>query len=238
MSRAYLIAEAGVNHSGDLDTALEMVRVAKDAGCDAIKFQVYDPGKLATADAGAYWDTALEPTLKQRDLFNAHFGISRDGYEELSMAAYLLNLDFIVSVFHPEDVGWLAPLVSYFKIASGDITNRPLLEAVAATRQRVILSTGASTIDEIVAADNLISACSIRPILLHCTLSYPQSPKDTNLSAIPDLQRGFPLNRIGYSDHTMPEFSPGVCFGAYMAGARVSGERSLPLARRPGDARA
>ncbi len=217
MSRAYLIAEAGVNHGGSYSKAVSMVTVAAEAGCDAIKFQVYDPSKLATADAGAYWDQSLEPTASQRELFEKHAGLTRRDYEYLSKIAGELNIDFIVSVFHPEDVEWLAPLVSHFKIASGDITNWPLIDAVAATQIPTILSTGAADCEEIDAA---LGRLNPDTTLLHCTLSYPTKPENVNLSAIPALRERFAC-KVGYSDHTLPDKSPGVCFAAYIAGARV-----------------
>lgn len=232
---AYIIAEAGVNHGGRFTLAQDMVKVAAESGCDAIKFQVYDPDKLATAEAGAYWDRSLEPTSNQRDLFRAHAGLTRDNYIELAGLARLKGIHFICSVFHVEDVEWLAPLVSHFKIASGDITNMPLLEAVRKAQKPVILSTGASTHKEIFDAQQILGFPWLHA-LLHCTLSYPTQPEDVNLSAIFDLERQTEWRvLIGYSDHTMPDISPGVCFAAYAAGARVFEKHFTLTPNEPGN---
>jgi len=107
--------------------------------------------------------------------------------------------------------------VSHFKIASADITNRPLLEAVKASGKPIILSTGASNPAEVNNASRLV-----RPwALLHCTLSYPTAPKDVNLSAISEFVWAYPTRMIGYSDHTTPEHSIAACVGAFHCGARV-----------------
>lgn len=218
MRPAYLIAEAGVNHGGHLRVALEMVDEAARAGVDAFKVQVYDPEKLATKAAAAYWDTGKEPTANQRELFQAHAGLTRDDYRTIQKACKDKGLDFIASVFHVEDVGWLAPIVDRIKIASGDITNRPLLRRMAAERVPVILSTGASTKDEI--RDAVFTFPYYQGItLLHCTLAYPSRPEDANLSAIRDLRNSFDA-AIGLSDHVEnPVESIEVMYAAYLLGA-------------------
>ncbi len=129
----------------------------------------------------------------------------------------MLGIEFCASVFHVEDVAWVAMLVDVLKIASGDITHRALLRAVAATGKPVLISTGASDCDEIADAAAILHG----ETLLHCVLSYPTRTEDANLSAIPDLKSRFPGHPVGYSDHTLPQDSHAIICAAYTLGATV-----------------
>ncbi len=226
MKRAVIIAEAGVNHEGSLDTCLRMVDEAAQAGCDVFKVQVYDPDRLVTRTAATYWKNGHGT---QQDAYHAHPGLARVAVQAVAAYCHVVGIDFCASVFHVEDVPWLAELVDVFKVASGDLTHHDLLRAVRATGKPVLLSTGAADLDEI----DLAAALLQGETLLHCVLSYPTAVSDVNLSAVTDLAYRFPGHPVGYSDHTLPDVSHSIILAAYMLGAGVfekhfTLDRSLP----------
>jgi N-acetylneuraminate synthase len=231
---ALVVAEAGVNHEGDLETALAMVREAARAGAGAIKFQTYKAERLATRTSVAYWDRTQEKTATQFELFSRYDRFGRDEYERLAAECRAQGIAFTTSPFDVDAVAWLAPLVEAFKIASGDITNVPLLRAVAASGKPVLLSTGASTLEEIRSAVDLLRAGGVSDIgLLQCTLAYPTPVEHASVGALRDLAGSFPDCVLGYSDHTVPADSSAVIAAAYVLGARViethfTLDRSLP----------
>lgn len=200
----FLIAEIGVNHEGDLDRARRMVRDAAAAGVDAVKFQSYTASSLARADSPAYWDLDEEPTTNQRELFSKYDSFTVAEYAALAEEAAAAGVHFMSTPFDLDWVEALTPLVGIWKIASADITNRPLLRAVAATGYPVILSTGAATRAEIAAAlDDLAGVEDVT--LLHCVLRYPCEPEHANIATISALRSWFDGVRIGYSDHVSPD---------------------------------
>lgn len=210
MRRAYLIAEAGVNHEGSLDVALKMVAAAAVSGCDAIKFQHYQAEKLATAEAPAYWQAGGT----QREAFTTRPFCEAD-YRALALRSGEFGIEFVLTPFHVEDVPLAAEICDRIKVASADITNEPLLRAVASTGIPVLLSTGASTIREVATALHHVPDATV----LHCVLSYPTLPGHANL---PRIQRLKGLTwRVGYSDHTLPEHSHTAIMAAYVLGATV-----------------
>lgn len=217
-----LVAEAGVNHEGDLATALQMIDEAAAAGVDAVKFQVYRADRIVTRSSRAYWDQRLEPTPSQFELFSRYDSFGPAEYERLAAACREAEVEFLTTPFDVDVVEWLDPLQSLWKIASGDITNAPLLERVAATGKPVLLSTGASTLAEIAAAHErlLANGCPL-VALLHCTLSYPTAPEDAALGGVAVLAEAFPGAVCGYSDHTVPPISFAAIETAVVLGARV-----------------
>lgn len=219
---AYLVAEAGVNHGGDLDLALEMVRRAAATGVDAVKFQTYKAGRLAVRDSPAYWDTSKERTPTQYELFSKYDRFGEREYRRLAEECASAGLDFLSTPFDVESVDWLDELVPMWKVASGDITNVLLLRRVAATGKPVLLSTGASTVEEIGQALEWLGAAGAPNVaLLHCTLSYPTAPENANVGAVAHLRELFPETVGGYSDHTVPPVSFGAIAAAYVLGARL-----------------
>lgn len=204
----YMIAEIGVNHGGDLALAKEYVRQASAAGFDAVKFQSYRAATLAAEHSPAYWDLSEEPTTSQRELFAKYDALQPADYAELAALAHELGVDFSSTPFDLDYVAELAPIADFFKIASADITNIPLLRAVGATRLPVVLSTGGSEYAEIEAAlDELRASGSQIVAILHCVLNYPTVPSDAQLNQIPILAAMFPSVTIGYSDHVPPQDS-------------------------------
>jgi N-acetylneuraminate synthase len=218
----YLVAEAGVNHEGDLGRAVEMVRRAGAMGVSAVKFQTYKADRLAVRRSPAYWDTSQEATPTQYELFSKYDRFGEPDYRRLAEECAAVGLDFLTSPFDVEAVGWLEDLVPMWKVASGDITNVRLLRRLGVTGKPVLLSTGASTIDEIAQGTAWLREAGTPEIaLLHCTLSYPTETADANLGAIGALAREFPDCVPGYSDHTRPPASFAAIAAAYAVGARV-----------------
>ena len=218
----YLIAEAGVNHGGDMGVAVELVRRAASMGVDGVKFQTYRADRLAVKDSPAYWDTTQEPTQTQHDLFSRYDGFEQGDYRRLAEECASLGLDFLSTPFDVDVVDWLDELVPMWKVASGDITNLPLLRRIAATAKPVLLSTGAASIDEVAQAVAWLREGGVEELsLLHCTLAYPTATTDANLGAIRHLAASFPEAVPGYSDHTTPPVSFAAIACAYTLGARV-----------------
>lgn len=200
----YLIAEIGVNHEGSMDLAKRLVDEAKEGGADAVKFQSYRAGTLASKDSPAYWDTSKEPTRSQFELFSKHDKFWKTEFEALKQYCDDVDIEFMSTPFDIESSIFLNDLMSVFKISSSDITNKPFITHLASFDKPIILSTGASRIDEVERAKSWIDETGNKLSLLHCVLSYPTTDADANLQMITDLRKKFPDTIIGYSDHTLP----------------------------------
>lgn len=222
MFNVYLIAEAGVNHEGDIDTAIKMVEEAAKAGADAIKFQTYKAQHLASKNSPAYWDLTQESARSQYELFKRYDRFGEEEYRLLAEVCKKNNIDFFSTPFDFESVQFLAPLVKCFKISSSDITNLPFLEYIASFKKPIILSIGAATYTEITQAVECLESSGCKDLtLLHCVLSYPTKYEDANLQFIPRLKEMFPQCKIGYSDHTLPDERMLVLTTAALLGAEV-----------------
>ena len=187
-SRPLIIAEAGVNHEGSMETAYRLIDDAAEAGADAIKFQTYKAETLASQDSPAYWDTQLEPTKSQFELFKKYDRFWKTEFEDLKMRCDQVGIEFM----------------SVFKISSSDITNKPFIEHICKFKKPIILSTGASDIFEVDEALGWIGQAEVSVALMHCVLTYPTKDGDANLGMIKGLRNKYPDHVIGYSDHTMP----------------------------------
>jgi N-acetylneuraminate synthase len=231
---ALVVAEAGVNHEGDLEAALRMVREAGQAGAGVIKFQTYKAARLATRSSSAYWDRSKESTESQFELFSKYDSFGESEYRRIAEECARSGIAFSTSPFDIESVDWLDELVALFKVASGDITNMPLLRRIATTGKPVMVSTGASTLEEIEGAVRHLQAHGAGEIaLLQCTLAYPTPVEYAAVGALRQLSSVFPGFVLGYSDHTPPPASFAVIAAAYALGARViethfTLDRSLP----------
>lgn len=200
----FVIAEAGVNHNGDIDLAKKLVDAAKAAGADAVKFQAFNAENVATKNAkkaryqvkNSNENNSQLAMLKQLELDNNKF-------RELFIYAKKRNIAFLASAFDKCSVDLLDNLkVPAFKIASGEITNFPLLKYIAEKKKPIILSTGMSTMNEITDALRIIQENGATDIiLLHCVTSYPAKKEETNLRVIETLRERFKLP-VGFSDHT------------------------------------
>ncbi len=222
IKKPYLIAEIGVNHEGSLKNAKKLVRDAKLAGANAVKFQAYKAETIASKVSPAYWDKKKEKTNSQYALFKKYDALNKDDYIKLSQYCKKNKIEFCCTPFDNFSVNFLTPLMDYFKIASADITTFPLLKKIGKKKKPVILSTGASTITEIKNAINILEKFGCPDIaLLHCVLNYPTKDKNANLNNINLLQKHFPKYLIGYSDHTIPKDNMKVLITASLLGAKI-----------------
>jgi sialic acid synthase SpsE len=221
-SEPYVIAEIGVNHEGSMEKAVELIDLAKAGGADAAKFQSYKAHTLASKHSPAYWDTTLEPTRSQYELFEKYDRFEAADYERLAAHCRQVGIDFFSTPFDTAAVEFLDPLVPVFKIASADLTNVPLLRQVASKGKPVLLSAGASTPGEVDGAvATLVEAGCHDLVLLHCILNYPTDYANANLDMIGGMARAYPDRLIGYSDHTLPDAGMLVLLSAWQRGAVI-----------------
>ena len=201
----YIIAEAGVNHEGNMDLAKRLINEAAEGGADAIKFQTYKADTIACKNSPAYWDLNKEPTTSQYALFRKYDKFWKNEFEQLKEFCDQVGITFLSTPFDIESANFLNDLVDTFKISSSDITNKPFIEHICGFGKPVILSTGASDLPEIREAKSWIDTFELPLALLHCILNYPTMDQNAHLGMIKGLQAAFPENVIGYSDHTMPK---------------------------------
>lgn len=222
MNKVYLIAEIGCNHCGSFKIAKEMVRIAKECGVDAVKFQTFSASALISkyAPKAEYQKKTTCEDESQLDM-TRRLELSHEEYVRLRDYALALGLDVFSTPFDFGSVDFLeAEGQTIWKIPSGEITNLPMLERIAKIKvegKKIILSTGMSTIEEIHQAVDIISKYddSKNLVLLHCNTEYPTPDKDVNLSAIDTLHEEFPNIKIGFSDHSVGYVA---AIGAYMKG--------------------
>lgn len=199
---AYVIAEIGHNHQGNLETALKMLRIAAECGVDAVKLQKRDNKALFTK---ALYDKPYDNENSYGATYGEHrefleFGMKE--YQQLKKYADELGLDFFATAFDFPSVDFLEELgVPAYKIASGDITNIPLLTYIAKTGKPMIVSTGASTLEEVKMAYEAITKYNDQLCFMHCVAGYPADYPDLHLNNIITLKEEFPDVVIGYSGH-------------------------------------
>ncbi|NLP85995.1 N-acetylneuraminate synthase [Microbacterium sp. CFH 90308] len=222
---AYVIAEIGLNHNGDVELAKRLIDVAADAGADAVKFQKRTP-EIATPEhmrdipRETPWGTMTYLEYRYRVEFD------RDQYIEISDHAMLRGLEWFASPWDEPSVAFLEDLgVHAHKVASASLTDHGLLRALRDTGKTVILSTGMSTMDEIDAAIDVLG--TERLLLMHATSTYPMEPGEANLRMIPALRERFPGVPVGYSGH---ERGLQISLAAVALGA-VAVERHITLDR-------
>lgn len=205
-SKPYVIAEIGVNHEGSMVQAKKLIDLAREGGADAAKFQSYKADTLASKHSPAYWDRTKEKTSSQHALFQKYDNFSANDYKELSEYCDSVGIAFVSTPFDDASIEFLDPIMPFYKIASADLTNTPFLRKIAKKGKPVILSTGASTLEEISAAVTELEAAGCKELaLLHCILNYPTPDIQAHLGMIRGLKQAFPENIIGYSDHTLPD---------------------------------
>lgn len=204
--RTLIIAEAGVNHNGDLDLARHLIDAAADAGADMVKFQTFSADRLASrvAPLADYQQKAATGSSSQFEMLR-RLELDRPAHEVLIAHAEARKIRFFSTGFDLESVRLLAELgLDRFKVPSGEITNFPYLKLIGSYRKPVILSTGMATIGEIEAAIDVLETAGVsRQVItvLHCNTEYPTPMVDVNLRAMPTIGRTFGV-QFGYSDHT------------------------------------
>lgn len=204
MARVKIIAEAGVNHNGDIILAKKMVDVAKDAGADYIKFQTFIPENLVSKHAKKAEYQKIT-TISDESQLQMLRKLTLSGNEFIELADYCksISIGFISTPFDIASVNFLRSFnMDFWKLPSGEITNLPYLVKIAKTECPIILSTGMSNLDEIDAALNVLKSNGAGKItLLHCNTQYPTPMEDVNLNAMLTLKDRYQCD-VGYSDHT------------------------------------
>jgi N,N'-diacetyllegionaminate synthase len=228
----FVIAEAGVNHNGDLQRAREMIDVAARAGADAIKFQTFKASDLVTAGApkAGYQKDNTDAEESAYDMLR-RLELGVEGFRELKVQCESLGVLFMSTPFDGGSVDLLEELeVSAFKIPSGEVTNLPLIKYIAAKGKPLLVSTGMSYIGEIEKVVRTVAETGNRGlVLLHCVSCYPARPSDVNLRAMATLEKAFAVP-VGYSDHTVGNeiALAAVALGACVLEKHFTLDRSLP----------
>lgn len=203
MNKVLIIAEAGVNHNGNPEIAKALIRAAKDAGADIVKFQTAKLESLVSKEAQMA-DYQKENTGKvesQKEMLSKLL-LPFDSFIELARYCEEIGIQFLSTPFDKESIRFLEPLVALWKVPSGEITNYPYLVEIAKTGKPIILSTGMSELAEIDAALEVLRANGCAEItLLHCNTQYPTPYEDVNLLAMNTLRDNYGVS-VGYSDHT------------------------------------
>ena len=256
--RTYIIAEAGVNNNGSLDMAKKLVKVAAEAGADAVKFQTFKADKLVSRSAPkAEYQTRTTGIDESQHEMIRKLELDEHAHATLIEQCRVCNIAFLSTPFDLESVDLLAGRFDLpcIKIPSGDITNAPLLLKVAQTGKPVILSTGMSSLGEVEEALGVLAfgylgrdvapslgafraaygtiegqaALQDKVTLLHCTTEYPAPLEDVNLAAMDTMKNAFGL-RVGYSDHTegIAVTIAAVARGAVVIEKHFTLDRTLP----------
>jgi N,N'-diacetyllegionaminate synthase len=228
----FVIAEAGVNHNGDLRLAHQLVDAAAAAKADAVKFQTFDPALLVTRKAPKA-DYQARNTGRDESQYEMlrRLVLSHKGHEELRRHAQKVGLIFLSTAFDEESADFLDRLgVPAFKVPSGELTNHPFLTHLAGKGRPLLISTGMGTLEEVRAALETVRAASdVSAALLHCVSTYPALPADCNLRAIETMHRTFNVP-VGWSDHTVhiSVATAAVAVGAAILEKHLTLDRNLP----------
>ena len=232
--RTVIIAEAGVNHNGDLDLAKRLIDVAAEAGADLVKFQTFNADRLVTRTAPkAQYQNQTNDGRESQHAMLRRLELTEAMHHELIAHCAARNIGFFSTGFDIESVDMLVRLgQSRFKIPSGEITNLPYLRHIGRLGKAVILSTGMATLGEIEAAiDVLEHTGTFRGSIsvLHCTTEYPTPMTEVNLRAMLSIQKAFGVE-VGYSDHTrgIEVAIAAVALGASVIEKHFTLDRNLP----------
>jgi len=226
----FIIAEAGVNHNGDVNMAKNLIDVAKKCGADAVKFQTFKAEELVVrgAEKAEYQKRNTRKEESQFDMLN-RLELSEEAHFELKGYADKQGIIFLSTPFDKGSVDLLVGLgVSAIKVSSADITNFPLLSHIASKKLPIILSTGMSTLLEITEAILVMRGWANQLILLHCVSNYPTGVEDINLKVLGTLKHVFDLP-VGLSDHSLGITIPvaSVALGACVIEKHFTLDRNL-----------
>ena len=234
MTQTIVIAEAGVNHNGDMALARRLIEVAAEAGADYVKFQTFTAKELVTSEAkqAAYQIKNTGITETQQDMIR-RLELKREDHSMLIEHAEKCGIKFLSTGFDIASLDFLNNLgMALFKIPSGEITNLPYLKVVASYKKPIILSTGMSTIGEIEDAIHVLERFGTDRsdiTVLHCTTEYPAPISEVNLNVMHTLRKAFGVS-VGYSDHTMGIEVPiaAVALGASIIEKHFTLDRTMP----------
>ena len=206
---AYIIAEMSANHAGSIERALEMIHVAKEAGADCVKIQTYTPDTM-TIDCHNEYFNIEKGTWEGENLYSLYQKAYTpwEWHKQLRDEATKVGIDFLSTPFDNTSVDFLEELgMSFYKIASFELVDIPLLEYIASKNKPIIMSTGMGSIEEITeAVDAIYSAGNRQLALMKCSSAYPAKSEEMNLSTICDMKKRFDIP-VGLSDHSMGAFS-------------------------------
>ena len=206
MNQTLIVAEAGVNHNGNIETARQLIQAAAAAGADIVKFQTFRAKDIVvqTAPKATYQKSAGGPEETQLEMLRA-LELSVSDHTALMDECRSNQIEFLSTAFDRRSVELLAGLgLSYWKVPSGEITNLPYLRTIGATKSKVLLSTGMADLGEIEHALNALETAGTRHediTVLHCTTEYPTPWAEVNLTAMVSIRDAFKV-AVGYSDHT------------------------------------
>lgn len=232
--KTLIIAEAGVNHNGDIKLAKKLIDIAADAGADLVKFQTFNTDRLVTQSApkADYQILATDKKESQHSMLRK-LELTEAAHHELITHCASRRIGFFSTAFDIESINMLVGLgQKFFKIPSGEITNLPYLRHIGQFGGTIIISTGMSNMDEIAAAISLLEVSGTartKITVLHCTTAYPVPMQEVNLRAMQNIQSVFNVS-VGYSDHTLGIEIPiaAVALGATVIEKHFTIDRNLP----------
>ena len=222
----FIVAEIGINHNGDVELAKKMIDVAKNAGCDAVKFQKRTIEKVYSKEVlDSPRDSPWGKTTREQKL-GIEFG--QREYDEIDKYCFLHDMEWYASAWDVDSQKFLRQYnLKHNKIASAMLTDYKLLETVAEEKKLTFISTGMSTMDEVRKAVEIFKKYDCPFELMHCNSAYPMDISEANLLCIPALKKEFNCN-VGYSGHEVAGYL--VCVSAVLLGA-TSIERHMSLDR-------
>lgn len=227
----FIIAEAGVNHDGDISKAKQLIDVAGEAGADAVKFQTFIAENVVSPSAPkAAYQKSLQQDESQLEMVKK-LELSFENFSELHAYCQSKNILFLSTPFDYQSADFLVSInIQALKVASGELTNFPFLTHLARTGIPLVISTGMADLEEVEEAVNVVEkAGSTDYCLLHCVSSYPAEPQDVNLLVMDTLRSAFKVP-VGFSDHTLGIEVPiaAAALGADIIEKHFTLDRDLP----------
>lgn len=228
-----IIAEAGINHNGDLQKAKDLIDVAVEAGADYVKFQTFKSELNISANAAkAVYQKALTDKNESQLEMAKKLELTYAQFEELNNYCKNKGIKFLSTAFDLPSIDFINDLVDFFKVPSGEITNYPYLKKISQLKKPVVLSTGMATLQEIKQALDVLTSFTLEKndiTVLHCNTEYPTPMKDVNLKAMTTIRDQLDI-KIGYSDHTIGIEVPvaAVALGACVIEKHFTLDRNLP----------
>lgn len=231
MAKVLIIAEAGVNHNGDINLARQLVDKAKEAGADIIKFQTFKLDSIVSkfAEMADYQKDNIGIVESQKEMLKK-ITLPYEAFLELYKYCNKKDIQFLSTPFDIGSIHFLNDMVPFWKIPSGEVTNYPYLVEIAKTGKPVIMSTGMCELQEIDEAIKVLKTNGTSDItLLHCNTQYPTPYKDVNLRAMETLRNRYKV-KVGYSDHTKGIEVPiaAVALGAEVIEKHFTLDKNLP----------
>lgn len=229
----FIVAEVGINHNGELEKALEMVRVAKQAGASAVKFQTFKAEEFVAnkSQTFTYTSQGQQVTESMLDMFK-RYEFEAEDWKKIARYCDQEEICFLSTPQNRSDLDLLLEIgIPAIKIGSDDFTNLPLIEDYASTQLPIIISCGMASLEEVKKSLHALGAFEGYPcVLLLCTSQYPTPPEDVNLTKYDTLKKEFPELLLGFSDHTQGPLasSLAVSFGACVFEKHFTLDHQLP----------